>query len=241
MEIRRTHGWQVQRQRRVLFQRAHIDTFPRGIDQPVEIDDIAKRQRVQIGLVRRRAQADFTWPAGRSHSTVSVADRGEPVRIGAMLDPAVRMDPRHRAAGRQAEGAHRHLHAAGMAVADLDIAVDHHILADKPHRPHANGIAKLFQLVLKRGDPGIAIAVADRAKTGGTLAKNHAAVLCAAKADADDRRLAGQPALAEGHQAVEIEAFDALRCRRGEQHPVVGAEQAALMHGDRIDPFAPGS
>ena len=131
-----------------------------------------------------------------------------------MLDPAVRMDPRHRAARRQAEGMHRHLHAAGMAVADLDIAVDHHILADKPHRPHANGIAKLFQLVLKRGDPGIAIAVADRA-TGGTLAKNHAAVLCAAKADADDRRLAGQPALAEGHQAVEIEAFDALDAVEG--------------------------
>ena len=66
---------------------------------------------------------------------------------------------------------HRHLHTSGMAVANLDIAVDHHVLADKPHRAHTDGIAKLLQLIFQRGNLRIAVTISDCAQTGGTLAK----------------------------------------------------------------------
>ena len=55
----------------------------------------------------------------------------------------------------------RHLHGAGVAVTDLDVAVDHHMLADKSHGAHADGIAEFLQLVLERGDARVAVAVAD--------------------------------------------------------------------------------
>ena len=71
VEVRRAGGGQVDGKRRAFIQRAHVDALARGIDQPVEINDVAKLWSVEIGLVRRRAQADFAWPAGRSHSTVS--------------------------------------------------------------------------------------------------------------------------------------------------------------------------
>ena len=157
-----------------------------------------------------------------------------------MLDTPVREDARHRAARRQAEGVDRHLHAAGMAVTDLDVAVDHHMLADKSHGAHADGIAELLQLVLERGDARVAVAVADGAQAGGALAENHAAVLGPAKPDPDDGWLAGKAALAEGDEAVEIETLDALDPVGGEQHPVVGAEQPALVNRDQVDPFSAG-
>src|SRR6056297_4338169 len=48
----------------------------------------------------------------------------EPVRIGAMLDPAIGVNPRHGTARGQAEGMDRLRHAAGVAVPHLDIAID---------------------------------------------------------------------------------------------------------------------
>ena len=60
------------------------------------------------------------------------------------------------------------------------------------------------------------------------------------KPDPDDRRLAGEPALAEGDQRVEIEALDALDTVAREQHAIVGAEQAALVHGGEVDPVGVG-
>ena len=47
------------------------------------------------------------------------------------------------------------------------------------------------------GDARVGIAVADHAQAGGLLAEHHADVLGAAEPDADDRGLAGEPALAE--------------------------------------------
>ena len=59
----------------------------------------------------------------------------------------------------------------------------------------------------------------------------------AAEADADDRGLAGQTALAEGHQTVEVEPLDAFDPVRREKHPVVRAEQPALVDGDQVNPL----
>ena len=71
MKIGRRHSWQIKWQINPILDHPHIDAFARGIDQPVEINDVAKLERIEIGLVRRRVQTDFAWSAGRSHSTVS--------------------------------------------------------------------------------------------------------------------------------------------------------------------------
>ena len=68
---------------------AHVNALAGGIDQPVEPDDVAKLERVEIGVVRRGAQADFAarWkvPFDRLPSLIG----GEPVRIGAVFDTPV--------------------------------------------------------------------------------------------------------------------------------------------------------
>ncbi len=70
-----------------------------------------------------------------------------------------------------------HLHAAGVAVADLDMRIDDHGLADEAHGAHADGISKLGELELQFRDFRIWVAVADGAQTGGPLAVHHAGVL----------------------------------------------------------------
>ena len=87
---------------------------------------------------------------------------------------------------------------------------------------------------------GSGIARADDAQAGRLLAQHHAGVLGAAEPDADDRRLAGEPALAEADQRVEIEPLDAVDAVAGKQHAVIGAEQAALVHGGELDPVGVG-
>src|SRR5581483_6918807 len=165
---------------------------------------------------------------------------GEPLGIGAELGAAVGEDPRSGAAGGEAEHVHAHGHAAGVAVADLDVAVDHHGAPHETHGAHADAVAELFELRLQLCDPGIGVARADHAQTRRLLAQDHRDVLGAAEPDADDGRLAGEPAPAEGDERVEVEALDALDAVAGEQHAVVGAEQAALVHGGEVDPVGVG-
>ncbi len=132
---------------------------------------------------------------------------------------------------------HAHLHAAGVAIADLNIAIDHHVLADKPHGAHADGVAKLLELILQLRNAGVGIAVAHGAQACRAFAQHHAGVLATAKADPDDRGLAGEAAFAKGDEAVEVEPLDPLDPVRGEQHPVIRAKQPALVHCDQIDPL----
>src|SRR5580698_3952747 len=72
------------------------------------------------------------------------------------------------------------------------------------------------------------------------LAKHHGGVLRAAKANADDGRLAGEPALAEADQGIEKEALDAFDAVAGKQHAIVRTEQAAFVHGRELDPVVVG-
>ena len=101
------------------------------------------------------------------------------------------MDAGNCTAGGQAECVYRHLHTPSMAVSDFNIAVDDHVFSNKPHGPHANGIAKLLQVIFKLGDAGVAVAIANCTKACGTLAEHHAGILCPAKPNANDGRLAG--------------------------------------------------
>ncbi len=110
----------------------------------------------------------------------------------------------------------------------------------KPMAPMPIELPSCLQFLLERGDLRIGIARADDAQAGGLLAEHHADVLRAAEPDADDRRLAGEPALAERDQRVEIEALDAVDPVAREQHAVIGAEQAALVHGGEVDPVGVG-
>src|SRR5262249_6228520 len=142
----------------------------------------------------------------------------------AELGPAVGQDPRAGATRRQAEHVHRHGHAAGVAIADLDVAIDHHRGAHEPHSAHADAVAELLEFLLQRGDLGIRIARSDHAQAGRLLAQHHAGILGAAEPDADDRRLAREPALAEADERVEIEALDAVDAVAWKQHAIVGAE-----------------
>jgi len=102
-----------------------------------------------------------------------------------------------------------HRHAAGMAVADLDVAVDHHRGAHESHGSHAMELPSSFNRSQGRrsSDRGYANR---HTQAGGLLAEHHADILGAAKADTDDGRLAGEAALAECNQGVEIKALDAL-------------------------------
>ena len=135
---------------------------------------------------------------------------------------------------------HRHRHAAGVAVADLDMAIDHHRGADEAHGAHADIVAELLEFLFDRRDPRIRIARADDAQARGLLAENHAGIFRAAEPDADDGGLAGEPALAEADQRVEIKPLDARDAVGGKQHAVVGAEQAALVHGGQLEPVGVG-
>ena len=86
-----------------------------------------------------------------------------------------------------------------MAIADFNMSIDDHGFTDKPHGAHADGIAEFGKLEFQFGDFGVRIAVADRSQTCGPLAMNHASILVATEPNAEDRRLAGQTAFAEGH------------------------------------------
>ena len=153
-----------------------------------------------------------------------------------MLDTPVHEQARRGAARRQAEAVHAYRHAAGMGVTDLDMAVDHHGGADEAHGPHADGIAERLELFLQLGDRRVGVALADRPQARRLLAERHRDILGAAEPDADDGRLTGQPALAEGDQDVEEEPLDAVDPVARKQHAVIGAEQAALVHGGDVDP-----
>jgi hypothetical protein len=58
----------------------------------------------------------------------------------------------------------------------------------------ADRVADFHELLLDRGDARVGVAVADRTQAGGLLAQYHADVLGAAEPDADNGRLAGEPA-----------------------------------------------
>ena len=105
----------------------------------------------------------------------------EPVRVGAIFNPSIGVNARDRSARRQAKGMDRHLHAARVAIANFDIAVDHHGFADKAHRAHADGIAQFFKLVFQFGNLRVRVPVANNAQTGGTFAKHHASILATAQ------------------------------------------------------------
>ncbi len=126
----------------------------------------------------------------------------------------------------QAEHVHAHGHAAGVAIADLDVAIDHHGAAHESHGAHADVVAELLELHLDGGDARVGIAVADHAQARRLLAQHHADVLGAAEPDADDGRLAGEPALAELDQRVEVEPLDAVEAVGREQHAVIACRTA---------------
>src|SRR5215831_1330200 len=113
----------------------------------------------------------------------------EPHRVSPELMPSVSMHARGGAPRREAEHVHRYRHAAGVAVTDLDVAIDHHGRAHEPHGAHADGIAELLELVLQGGDPRVGVARADRAQARGLLAEHHGGVLGTSEPHADDGRL----------------------------------------------------
>src|SRR5579875_4143324 len=127
-----------------------------------------------------------------------------------------------------------------MAVAHLDVTVDHHRRTDKTHRTHADRVAKPRELLLQRRDLRVGMARPDDAQAAGLLAEYHARVLRSAKTDPDDGRLTGKAALAEPHEGVEIEALDALDSVAGKQHTIIRAEQPSLVHGCQIYPSRVG-
>ena len=131
---------------------------------------------------------------------------------------------------------HAHRHAAGVGVADFDVQVGDHRAPGEPHRTHADGVAEVFQFQFQRRDFRVGVAVADHAQTRRLFAERHARVLRAAQAHADNRRLACQAALAESDEGVEQKPLDAVHAVAGKQHAVVGAEQAAFMHGGEFQP-----
>src|SRR5665213_2472414 len=112
-----------------------------------------------------------------------------------------------------------------MAIADLDMAIDHHRRADKAHGAHADAVADVLEFVFERGNARVRIARAADAQARGLLAQHHAGVLRAAEADADNGRLTGKAALAEADQSVEKKPLDALDAVAGKQHTIIRAEQ----------------
>ncbi len=106
----------------------------------------------------------------------------------------------------------------------------------KPMAPMPMELPSVFSSSSSAAIFGSGFAGPHSAQARRLLAEHHADVLGAAETDADDRRLAGETALAEGDAGVEEEALDALDTVGGEQHAVVGAEQPALVHGGEIDP-----
>ena len=69
-----------------------------------------------------------------------------------------------------------HLHAAGVAIANLNIAINHHRFANKSHRTHADIIAKIFQLVFKFSNFRIGVAVANNPQTGSAFTEHHTGI-----------------------------------------------------------------
>src|SRR6266550_8105468 len=74
---------------------------------------------------------------------------GEPHRIGPESSLAVGGNARTGAARRQTKHVYRHRHAAGVAIADLDVAIDHHGRADEAHRAHADAVAELLEFLFQ--------------------------------------------------------------------------------------------
>ena len=118
------------------------------------------------------------------------------------------------------------------------MAIDDHGFADESHGAHADGIAEFHQFHLKLRDLGVWVAVADRAQACGLLAQDHRCVFRTTEPDTDDRRLTGEAALTERDQAIQIKPFDAFDPVAWEQHPIIGAEQTAFVHGGDVDPVA---
>ena len=133
-----------------------------------------------------------------------------------------------------------HRHAAGVRVRDLDVRGDHERRAGEAHRPDADVIAERRQVGLEPRDGGVGMTAADRPQARRLLAEANARVLGAPDADAHDGRLAGEPALAELHERVDEEALDAADAVGREEHAVVAAEEAALVHGGDVDPVGAG-
>ena len=127
-----------------------------------------------------------------------------------------------------------------MRVADFDMAIDDHGFADESHWPHADIVAHLLEFQFQRGDLRVRVPVAHRAQAGRLLAEGDGNVLAAAEPDADDGRLAGETAAAELVHHIEEEPLNAVDAVAGEQHPVIGAEQPALVDGGHVDPLGVG-
>src|SRR6185295_7448934 len=102
---------------------------------------------------------------------------GEPLRVAPELGAAVGIHARGGAARGQAEHVHAHRHAAGVAIADLNVAIDHHGRAHETHGTHAYGVAELFELIFERGDLCVGVARADTAQASGLFAEHHRNVL----------------------------------------------------------------
>src|SRR5260370_729776 len=146
------------------------------------------------------------------------------------------MDPRRRPSGRQAELVDRDRHAARVRVGHLDVGRDHEGGAGEAHRADPDVVPERRQLLLQRGDLRVGVPAAHDAQARRLLAEPHAGVLRAADAHADDRGLAREAAPAELDERVHEEALDAADAVGREEHPVVAAEQAALVDGGEIEP-----
>ena len=72
-----------------------------------------------------------------------------------MFHPPIAIDTRNGAAGGQAKGMDRHGQPTRVAISDLYMTIDHHILSHKAHGPHANGIAQILKLLLQGRDFGV--------------------------------------------------------------------------------------
>jgi len=127
-----------------------------------------------------------------------------------VLHPPVRVDARDSPARRQTKRMHRHRHPARVAVTHLDMAIDHHVLADKAHRAHAYGIAKLFKFIFHFRNARVGIPAAHHTKGRGAFAKRHADVFRSTEANPDDGGLTSKPAFSERHQAIEVKPLDPL-------------------------------
>src|SRR5206468_4353746 len=152
--------------------------------------------------------------------------------------PSVGMDTRRGAARGEAKAVESDRHTAGVGKLHLAVRRDDERGARKPHRTDADVVAQRGQLVLERRDRRVGVPAADRAQARRLLPETHAGVLRAADAEADDRGLARQAALAELHERVDEEALDAGDAVGWEQHPVVAPEEPALVNGRDVDPVA---
>ena len=131
-----------------------------------------------------------------------------------------------------------HLHAAGVAIANLNIAINHHGFANKSHRAHADIISQFFEFIFKRGNFRIGVVITNHAKTGSAFSKNHTAIFRTTKTNANNRWLAGKAALAKSDKRVKIKPFDAFNPVTWEQHPVISTKKATFVNRDKVNPIA---